>query len=57
MTACLGCNSKRQDTPWRRYAPEGSVQRILKAIRRQPNINLARAIITGQVSRAEALTR
>lgn len=54
VTACLSCNSRRQHTPWRQYAPEGAVQRILRTIRRQPNTVLAHAILTGQISRAEA---
>lgn len=56
ITACLSCNSRRQHTAWRRYAPAGAVERITRNIRRIPNLPLARAILAGQISRAEALT-
>src|SRR3954466_15405671 len=36
VTACLSCNSKRQTIPWRRYAPPGAVERIVRNIRRVP---------------------
>jgi len=55
VTACLSCNSRRQHTPWRAYAPEGAVERILRNRRRVPNVPLARAILRGDVSRAEAV--
>lgn len=55
ITACLSCNSRRQHTPWRRYAPAGAVERIVRTIRRVPNLPLARAILDGRVSRAEAV--
>lgn len=55
ITACLACNSRRQSTPWRRYAPEGAVLRISRTIRRRPNLVLARALLRGEVSRAEVL--
>ena len=57
VTACLSCNSRRQHQPWRRYAPEGAVQRILRTIRRKPNVALARAILRGEISRHEVLTQ
>lgn len=55
VTACLSCNSRRQHTPWRKYAPAGAVERIVKTIRRVPNRALALAILRGDVSRAEVL--
>jgi 5-methylcytosine-specific restriction endonuclease McrA len=55
ITACLACNSRRQHTPWRQYAPEGAVSRIVATVRRVPNLPLARAILAGQLSRQEAL--
>jgi 5-methylcytosine-specific restriction endonuclease McrA len=55
ITACLSCNSRRQTMPWRRYAPAGAVERIARNIRRVPNVKLARAILDGTVSRAEAI--
>jgi 5-methylcytosine-specific restriction endonuclease McrA len=55
ITACLACNSRRQHTPWTRYAPQGAVLRIRKTIRRVPNRALAKALINGDVSRAEVL--
>jgi 5-methylcytosine-specific restriction endonuclease McrA len=56
VTACLSCNSRRQHTPWRAYAPAGAVERIVRNIRRVPNVPLAKAILNGDVSRAEVLT-
>lgn len=53
ITACLSCNSRRQHTPWRRYATGGAVERIKRVIRRPLNIALARAILRGTASRAE----
>lgn len=55
VTACLSCNSRRQHTPWRVYAPAGSVERIVRNVRRVPNVKLARAILAGTVSRETAL--
>jgi hypothetical protein len=57
ITACLACNSRRQHTAWRVYAPEGAVHRICRTIRRTPNVKLARALLRGEVSRLEALTQ
>ena len=55
VTACISCNSRRQHTPWRQYAPAGAVERILKTVRRAPNVKLAKAILKGEVSRAEVV--
>lgn len=55
VTACGPCNFRRQDTPWRQYAPEGAVVRILRTVRRVPNIALAKSILAGAVSRLEAV--
>lgn len=57
VTACLACNSRRQHQAWTKYAPEGAIARVRRTIRRVPNLKLARAILKGQVSRAEALCR
>ena len=53
ITACGRCNYGRKETPWRVYAPEGAVDRILRTIRKAPNRNLARAVLRGDVPRAE----
>jgi hypothetical protein len=47
VTACLSCNSSRQDKPWVDFATGGAVERI-QTRRTQPiNVPLARAIILG----------
>lgn len=53
ITACLSCNSRRQHTPWRQYAPEGAVARILRTVRRVPNLELARAVLEDRRTRAQ----
>lgn len=53
VTACVSCNSRRQHTPWRTYAPAGAIERIERTRRRRPNLVLARAILRGEVSRSE----
>lgn len=55
VTACGKCNYGRKDTPWTRYAPEGAKERIRRTVRRLPNRALARAILSGETPRAEAL--
>jgi 5-methylcytosine-specific restriction endonuclease McrA len=54
ITACLSCNSRRQHTPWRRYAPAGAVERITRGRRRALPLGLAKAILKGEVSKAQA---
>jgi 5-methylcytosine-specific restriction endonuclease McrA len=41
VTACLACNSRRQNRPWRRFAPPGAVERISRNRRRVLNRALA----------------
>lgn len=55
ITACISCNSRRQNKPWRQYATAGAVERIERARRRVPNLRLATAILAGKVSRAEVV--
>ena len=55
VTACSACNFGRQDKPWTRFATDGAVQRIKRLRRRQPNVALARAILSGAVDRQTAL--
>lgn len=54
ITACLSCNSRRQHQAWRQYAPAGAVERILRHKRRALPMKLARAIKSGEISRAQA---
>ncbi len=53
ITACLSCNSRRQDQVWYKYAPEGAVERILRTRRRRPNLSLARAILADRRTKAQ----
>jgi 5-methylcytosine-specific restriction endonuclease McrA len=55
VTACSACNFGRQDKPWRKYATAGAVQRIKSAVRRSLNRELAKSVLAGDVSRAEAM--
>lgn len=55
ITACLSCNSRRQHTPWRRYAPAGAVERILRVRRRALPVATAKAILAGSLTRAQVL--
>jgi 5-methylcytosine-specific restriction endonuclease McrA len=56
VTACLACNSRRQDTPWRRYAPEGAVARIIRTIRRRPNLALAKDLLQRRNEHVQAIS-
>jgi 5-methylcytosine-specific restriction endonuclease McrA len=47
VTACLRCNSARQDRPWTQYATGGSVDRIRRNIRRTLNVQLAKGLLAG----------
>jgi ferredoxin len=53
VTACVRCNSSRQDKPWREFAPGGAISRILKHVRRPLNLVLARSILRGEVPEIE----
>ena len=52
VTACAGCNFRRQDTAWFRYAPEGAKVRIRRLRRRVLNYALANAVLRGEVPRS-----
>jgi 5-methylcytosine-specific restriction endonuclease McrA len=56
VTACFSCNRGRSVTPWHRYATPGAVTRIKRLRRRACNLNLASAILRGEVSRGDALS-
>lgn len=45
VTACLSCNSRRQDKPWESYATGGAVDRINALVLRAPCTELARRIL------------
>lgn len=51
ITACRSCNSSRQDTPWLDYATGGARDRIEQLRHRALNLDLARAIISGEIDR------
>lgn len=55
ILACLRCNSSRQDKPWLDFATGGAIDRIRKTVRRNLNLELARAILRGEVHPAEVL--
>lgn len=56
VTACLSCNSGRSDlVKWYKYATRGAKERIQRQRRRVLNIDLAKAILAGEVSREEAV--
>lgn len=47
ITACVSCNSSRQDKPWMDYATGGAIDRI-EQLRHEPiNVKLAKALIAG----------
>jgi len=53
LTACKTCNSARGTQPMTHYArtcddPLGTLRRVRAAVRRAPNLSLARAILAGQ---------
>lgn len=54
VTACLRCNSSRQDKPWLDFATGGAIDRIRKTVRRTLNLDLARSILRGDTNPAEA---
>lgn len=55
VTACLSCNSRRQNLPWRQYATGGAVERIARLRRRVPNLKMAKSIRSGVVPREVVL--
>lgn len=55
VTACLACNSRRQNKKWWLYAPPGARARILRQRRLVLNLPLARAILAGEVTREVAI--
>jgi 5-methylcytosine-specific restriction endonuclease McrA len=54
ITACLRCNSARQDRPWTRYATGGATERIRSRRYQKLNLPLAKAILAGKTPRGEA---
>lgn len=56
VLACLKCNSARSNrTVWYKYATGGAVERIRRTVRRKLNRELAKALITGTITREQAL--
>lgn len=55
VTACLSCNSKRQENSWRKYATPGAVERISRNRRRTLNMSLSVRIFSGEATVAEYL--
>ena len=53
ITACLACNSSRQDKPWIDFAPGGARDRIEQLRHEALNLPLARALINGTAGDAE----
>lgn len=53
VTACRSCNSSRQDKVWFTFATGGAVERIRLTVRRDLNLDLARAILRGETNPAE----
>lgn len=49
VTACLRCNSSRQDKPWADFATGGAVDRISQLRYAPVNLELAKSIIAGRV--------
>lgn len=45
VTACVTCNSARQDKPVAKFAAPGAVKRIRRNVRRKLNIDVARALL------------
>lgn len=54
VTACRGCNSSRQDRPWLDYATGGARDRVEQLRHRPLNLELARAILSGEIDRLTA---
>lgn len=54
VTACLRCNSQRGDRPWADYATGGAQDRIGQLRHTALNLDLAKAIIAGDVPRPVA---
>lgn len=55
VTACKRCNCARQERPWWQYATGGAVARIKSQRRKALNLDLARAVVRGDVPRSEIL--
>lgn len=53
VTACLACNSARQHRPWWTYATPGARKRIMRNRRRKLNMELAKAMLNGDVAWAD----
>lgn len=54
VTACRPSNSSRKDRPWVDYATGGARDRILQLIARPLNLDLAKAILSGEQATAAA---
>lgn len=52
VTACISCNSSRQDKSWRDYAPGGAQERIEFLIQQPLNVLAAKAIIASLAGNA-----
>lgn len=48
VTACRSCNSARGNKTVQEYAPGGALQRIHTQLRKNLNVDLAKAIISGE---------
>lgn len=57
VTACLKCNSGRQDKPWREFATPGAVARIVRQVRRKLNMDMARALLAGRATNPDVEAR
>lgn len=53
VTACVTCNGSRQDKPLHRFAAPGAIKRIRRNVRRKLNMDLARAMVNGEVDWAD----
>lgn len=53
VTACATCNCSRQDMPLHRFAAPGAIKRIRRNVRRKLNMDLARAMVRGEVDWAD----
>lgn len=53
VTACLSCNSSRQDRPWMDYATGGAIERIQTLRGRMLNLSLAKALIMDRAGNPE----
>jgi 5-methylcytosine-specific restriction endonuclease McrA len=49
VSCCRSCNSARRDVKWTAFYPAGAQVRVRATVRRKVNINLAKAIIRGNV--------